>query len=153
MLDRLANYIGSLLSLISAARRDRRDIRVDRIDRVAEALGGLTELFADLLAATDADGKVLFFSLNELEQRRLRVWNRWIDILSSDTYDALDPAYQQEIERCIHIAHAAPGDYVEEILLAQMCLSERFVDAETRRRFSASLDSLRNMSAKLRLTR
>lgn len=37
------------------------------------------------------------------------VWNRWCTILETNGYAGRDAQTQAEIERCIEIAHAAPG--------------------------------------------
>ena len=58
---------------------------------------------------------------------------------------------QAEIERCIEIAHAAPGAYVEEIYLVQIALSNGSVPKEVRERFAESIERLRNLAVKLRL--
>lgn len=58
---------------------------------------------------------------------------------------------QTEIEKCIKIAHAAPGAYVEEVYLAQMAIADGRVPPQVRERFAKAIDSIRDLTTRMRL--
>lgn len=118
---------------------------------LAAELEGLADLMDTLLQVTGPEGRIARERVAELELQRRRIWNRWCTILGSRGFASRDARIQAKIERCIEIAHAAPGAYVHEIYLVQISLSEGAVPAEVRVRFADSIDRLRNLAVELRL--
>lgn len=143
----LPNLLGWLLS------RRREQVLDERESTkvLATELERLSELMEDLLKATNADGSVVHASTKDLEFRRRRIWNRWCAILGTHGYASRDAQTQAEIERCIEIAHAAPGAYIREIYLVQIALGTGQVPPFVRVRFAESIERLRNLAVKLRL--
>jgi hypothetical protein len=118
---------------------------------LAAELEGLAELMEGVLEVAGPDGCIAPEGAKGLAFRCRSVWNRWCTILDSNSYADRDAHTQAEIERCIEIAHAAPGAYVEEIYLVQIALGEGSVSTEVRERFAESIERLRNLAVKLRL--
>jgi hypothetical protein len=118
---------------------------------LAAELEGLAELMEGVLEITGSDGFIEPKGVKDLAFRSRTVWNRWCTILGSNGYASRDTRTQAEIERCIEIARAAPGAYVEEIYLVQMALGDGSVPTEVRERFAESIERLRNLAVKLRL--
>lgn len=118
---------------------------------LAAELEGLAELMEGVLGVAGPDGCIAPEGAKGLASRCRSVWNRWCTILDSNSYAARDAHTRAEIERCIEIAHAAPGAYVEEIYLVQIALGEGSVPTEVRERFAESIERLRNLAVKLRL--
>lgn len=118
---------------------------------LAGELDSLADLMDAVLQVTSPDGRVAKERAADLEFQRRRIWNRWSTILDSRGFASRDEQAQAEIERCIEIAHAAPGAYVHEIYLVQIALSEGVVPVEVRVRFAESIERLRNLAVKLRL--
>lgn len=144
----LSDVLGWLLS-------HRRDLVLDKREStkaLAEELERLAELMEDLLKATGANGSIVQASIHDLELRRRRIWNRWCAILDSHGYASKDTQTRAEIERCIEIAHAAPGAYIEEIYLVQIALGNGRVPSEVSVRFADAIDRLRNLVVKLKLS-
>lgn len=106
---------------------------------------------SNVLNVTSPEGIIQQDKLPELELLRQQVWGRWISILDTRGYASQDPLIHEEIEKCIKIAHAAPGAYVEEILLIQMDLSEGRISQENRERFSRSISSIKDLTTRMRL--
>ena len=104
-----------------------------------------------VLEVTGPDGCIAPEGVEDLAFRCRSVWNRWCTILDSNGYASRDAQTQAEIERCIEIAQAAPGAYVEEIYLVQIALGEGSVPTRVRERFAESIERLRNLAVKLRL--
>lgn len=132
----------------------RRELVVDARESskaLAAELESLAELMEDVLKVAGPDGRIALEGAKDLAFRSRRVWNRWCTILDSHGYASRDVKTQAEIERCIEIAHAAPGAYVEEIYLVQIALGEGTVPTEVRTRFAESIERLRNLAVKLRL--
>jgi hypothetical protein len=144
----LSDVLGWLLS-------HRREQVLDKREStkvLAEELERLAELMEDLLKATGAKGSIVQASIHDLELRRRRIWNRWCAILDTHGYASRDAQTRAEIERCIEIAHAAPGAYIEEIYLVQIALGNGRVPPEVRVRFVDAIDRLRNLAVKLKLS-
>ena len=135
-------------------RSQRREQVVDRRQRaliLADKLDALAQLMQDVLDVTDAHRDISIDRAPELERFRKRVWDRWVAILGETGYATADPELQSEIEQCIKIAHAAPGAYVEEVLLAQVGLAKGNVSTEVLGRFASAIDSLRDLTTRMRL--
>jgi len=114
-------------------------------------LEGLAELMEGVLKVAGPDGRIALEGTKDLAFRCRSVWSRWCTILGSHGYASRDAQTHAEIERCIEIAHAAPGAYVKEIYLVQIALGEGSVPIEVRERFAESIERLRNLAVKLRL--
>lgn len=123
----------------------------ETIKTLADELDKLADLMSNVLNVTSLDGYIQQNKLPELEIVRQQVWVRWISILGTSGYASQDPHIQEEIEKCIKIAHAAPGAYVEEIFLIQMDLSKGRISQENRERFSRSINSIRDLTTRMRL--
>ena len=144
----LSNLLGWLLT----RRREQVLDKRESTKALARELEQLAELMDDLLKATGADGNIVQASTHDLEFRRRRIWNRWCTILGTHGYASRDAGTQAEIERCIEIAHAAPGAYIKEIYLVQIALGNGRISPEVRVRFADALERLRNLAVKLRLS-
>ena len=136
--------------LLSKRREQAVDAR-ESSKALAAALEGLAELMKGVLEVTGSDGCIAPEGAKDLAFRCRTVWNRWCTILDSNGYASREAQTQAEIERCIEIAHAAPGAYVEEIYLVQIALEEGSVPTQVRERFAESIERLRNLAVKLRL--
>jgi len=136
--------------LLSKRREQAVDAR-ESSKALAVELEGLAELMKDVLEVTNPDGCIAPEGAKHLTFRCRRAWNRWCTILGSNGYASRDAQTQAEIERCIEIAYAAPGAYVEEIYLVQIALGKGSVPTEVRERFADSIERLRNLAVKLRL--
>lgn len=106
---------------------------------------------AEVLSVTAPNGKIQPDRLPELDLMRKRVWNRWVSILGTSGDATQDAEVQAEIKKCIQIAHAAPGTYVEEVYLIQIGLAEGYIPAEIRSRFASSIHSLQDLTTRMRL--
>lgn len=144
----LSNLLGWLLS----RRREQVLDKRESTKALAVELERLAELMEDLLKVTGADGSIAEASTHDLEFRRRRIWNRWCAILDTHGFASRDAQTQAEIERCIEIAHAAPGAYIKEIYLVQIALGAGQVPPEVRVRFADAIERLRNLVVKLRLS-
>jgi len=136
--------------LLSKRREQAVDAR-DSSKALAAELEGLAGLMDDVLKVTGPDGRIAPDGAKDLAFRCRSVWNRWCTILETNGYAGRDAQTQAEIERCIEIAHAAPGAYVREVYLVQIALGEGSVPTEVRERFAESIERLRNLAVKLRL--
>lgn len=136
--------------LLSKRREEVLDAR-ESSKALAAELEGLADLMECVLRVTGPDGRIAPEGANELAFRCRSIWNRWCTILDSRGYASRDVQTQAEIERCIEIAHAAPGAYVKEIYLIQIALGDGSVPTEVRNRFAESIERLRNLAIKLRL--
>lgn len=142
-----------LFRWILSIRRERTlDKRASTFDLAAE-IDRLADLLDGVLKASTPDGNLNLELLPSLEAAHRKVWSRWVTILGTSGYASQDPNVQQEIEHCIKIAHAAPGAYVEEVLLVQCCVAEKRIPIDLRERFSTAIYNLRNLSTKMRLNR
>lgn len=142
-----------LLKWLFTIRKEKaREKRATTVDLATE-IDGLADLLENVLKATSPDGSLNLELLPGIHSAHRKVWTRWVTILGTSGYATQDTELQQEIEHCIKIAHAAPGAYVEEVLLVQMCLASKNVSIESRNRFESSIDNLRNLSVKMRLNR
>jgi hypothetical protein len=140
-----------LFRWLTTLRRDQTlDARASE-DLFASELEQLAMLMDDVLKATGSDGRLVAENVHDLQYRCRRVWNRWCAIADSRGHKVRDAQTQAELERCIEIAHAAPGAYVREVYLVKMALSEGYVSPDVRVRFSESIDRLRNLAVKMRL--
>ena len=144
----LSDILGWLLSHRRAQVVDQRE----SIRTLAIEIERLADLMDDLLQVTGSDGVILVPTTKDLEFRRRRIWNRWCTILGSDGYASRDPQMQAELERCIEIAHAAPGAYIREIYLVQTALGNGHVPPDVRTRFAESAERLRNFAVGLKLS-
>lgn len=144
--------VSDVIGWLLARRREQVLDKRDASKALAEELERLAELMEDLLKVTDADGNIVHASTRDLEFRRRRIWNRWCTILGTDGYASRDAETQAEIERCIEIAHAAPGAYIQEIYLVQIALGTGLVPPDVRMRFADAIERLRNLSVKLKLS-
>lgn len=140
----IAKWIHSLL-------RNRVLDKKEKARTVADELESLADLLTQVLEATGPDGEIEQAQVAELDRLRHRNWNRWASILGSDGFGSQDPETQAEIERCVKIAHAAPGAYVDEILKVQEVLAGRSISPELRERFANSIDRIRDAVTRLRL--
>lgn len=145
------NIIANFVSLLFKWYRERVLDKRETTTTLARELEGLAELMSEVLKVADAEGNISKAKLPELDLMRKRVWSRWVSILGTDGYATQDAKVQSEIEECIRIAHAAPGAYVEELLLIQQSLVEEKVPSEVRTRFSISIHNLQNLVTQLRL--
>lgn len=143
--------LSDLLKWLLSKRREQVVDARESAKALAAELDGLAELMEALLQVTGADGRVARDRAADLAFKCRRVWNRWCTILDSNGYASRDTQTQAEIERCIEIAHAAPGAYVKEIYLVQIALGEGSVPADVRARFAEAVERLRNLAVKLRL--
>ena len=142
-----------LLKWLFTIRKEKAQVkRTTTVDLAAE-IDRLADLLESVLKATSANGILNLELLPGLETAHRKVWSRWVTILGTSGYATQDPELQHEIEHCIEIAHAAPGAYVREVLFVQMCIASKEVPIELRTRFETSIDSLRNLSVKMRLNR
>lgn len=142
----LPDVLGWLLS----RRREKILDQRESTKALALELEVLADLMDDLLKVTDADGRIQT-GTRDLEFRRQRIWNRWCAILETRSYTSGRDTTQAEIEHCIQIAYAAPGAYIEEILLVQIALGNGVVPSDVRTRFARAIERLRNLAVKLRL--
>ena len=143
-----------LTSIFVWLRTRRREQVVDERDKnraLAAELDKLADLMVEVLKVTDAGGRIQNDKLPELDIIRKRVWNRWVSILGSSGYATRDSELQAEIEKCIRVAHAAPGAYVEEVYLAQIGILQGYIPLEVRARFSRAIHSLQDLTARMRL--
>lgn len=145
------NILTSIFGWLRARRRERVVDERDKTRTLAAELDKLAELMVEVLKVTDAQGRIQNDKLPELDLIRKRVWNRWVSILGSSGYATRDAELQAEIERCIRVAHAAPGAYVEEVYLAQIGISQGYIPPEVRARFSQAIHSLQDLTARMRL--
>jgi hypothetical protein len=143
--------LSDLLKWLLSKRREKAVDARESTKLLAAELDGLADLMDALLQVTSADGRVARERASDLEFQRRRIWNRWTTILSSSGFASRDEETRAELNRCIEIAHAAPGAYVQEIYLVQIALSEGRVRTDVRVRFAESIERLRNLAAKLRL--
>lgn len=143
--------LSDVLGWLLARRREKVLDKRESSKALAEELERLADLMEDLIKATAADGSILQASTHDLEFRRRRIWNRWCAILATHGHASQDARIQAEIERCIEIAHAAPGAYIEEIYLVQIALGNGRVSPEVRVRFAEAIERLRNFAVKLKL--
>lgn len=147
LVNMLGNFISWMLSFCRARVLDERykkEVLADELDKLAE-------LMTDVLNATKSNGRIDEEKLQDLELLRKRVWNRWVSILGESGYATQDSELQAEIEKCVRIAHAAPGAYVEEVYLAQMGIAGGYVPHEIRERFAGSIDRIRDLTTRMRL--
>ncbi|MNF56694.1 hypothetical protein D3C84_381930 [compost metagenome] len=148
--------MGVLLDLfkwiLSIHRERALDKRASTVDLAAE-IDRLADLLDHVLKASTPGGSLNLELLPSLEAAHRRVWSRWVTILGTSGYASQDPDVQKEVDRCIKIAHAAPGAYVEEVLLVQFCVAEKKIPIDLRERFSTAIDNLRDLSTKMRLNR
>jgi hypothetical protein len=144
-------FLTNILRWLFSLRRERVLDKRDATKTIAVELDKLAELMSEVLKVTSSNGSLQQDKLPELELMRRRIWDRWISILSSESYEKQDPKSRAELEKCIRIAHAAPGAYVEEIYLVQMSIAEGFVRNDVRERFAKSIDAIRNATTRLRL--
>ena len=141
-------------SAIGCLRLWRRERTVDKREitkSLAIELDNLAELMSELLLVTEADGQIKQEKLEELEILRQRVWSGWVTILGTSGYASQDPELQAEIEKCISIAHAAPGAYVEELYLAQIGMAKGRISHEVRGRFAKSIHNIQDLTTRMRL--
>lgn len=151
MIETILSAIQTLFSFSSREDRKRgRTIETTRL--IGVELENLADLFTFVLEASEPNGKIKLEKINELCALRIRNWNRWGSILDSGAYQLLTIANRQEIETAIKIAHAAPGDYIDELFMIQKAESECEISLEIRAQFSGSIAKLRDVAAKLRLT-
>lgn len=146
----IAIFSDILKWLLSRRREQALDAR-DSTKTLAAELDSLAQLMEDVLIIAGPDGRIKAEGTRDLECRRRTVWNRWCAILGSQSYASLDANTKEEIERCIEIAHAAPGAYIKEVYLVQIALGNGSVPPEIRDRFAESIHRLRNLAVKLRL--
>lgn len=145
------SILGNIFNWVLSFRRERAlDSRYTK-EILANELDKLADLMTDVLEATKANGQLDVDKLPELERFRNRVWNRWVSILGESGYATQDPELQTEIEKCIRIAHAAPGAYVEEVYLAQIGIADGIVPLEVRDRFADAIDKIRDLTTRMRL--
>lgn len=146
----LAIFSDVLKWLLSKRREQAVDAR-ESSKALAAELESLAELMEGVLEVTNPDGCIEPEGVKDLAFRCRIVWNRWCTILDSNGYASRDAKTQAEVERCIEIAQAAPGAYVEEIYLVQIALGHGSVPTQVRERFAESIERLRNLAVKLRL--
>lgn len=143
--------LSDLLKWLLSKRREQVVDARESSRALAAELEGLAELMQSVLHVTGPDGRIATEGTKDLAFRCRRVWNRWGSILDSRGYASRDADTQAALERCIQIAHAAPGAYVEEVYLVQIALGEGTVPTDVRVRFAESIERLRNLAVKLRL--
>lgn len=143
--------LSDVLRWLLSKRRERAVDARESSKALAAELERLAELMEGVLEVTDPDGCIAVESIKDLASRCRIVWNRWCTILDSTGYASRDAKTQAEVERCIEIAQAAPGAYVEEIYLVQIALGHGSVPTQVRERFAESIERLRNLAVKLRL--
>lgn len=145
------NFLTPLFGWLRSRLRENEVDKRERVKILASELEKLAELMTEVLKSTDTLGRIQSDKLVDLEMKRKRVWDRWVSILSSSGYARHDADLQTEIEKCIRIAHAAPGAYVEEVYLAQIGISEGIVSLETRQRFEKCVHRLQDLITRMRL--
>jgi hypothetical protein len=145
------SILSDVLKWLLSKRREQVVDARDSTKALAAELEGLAGLMERVLEVTGPDGRVAPESVKELALCCRTVWNRWCTILDSHGYASRDTKTQADVERCIEIAHAAPGAYVKEIYLVQIALGEGSVPTSVRERFAESIERLRNLAVKLRL--
>lgn len=145
-------FLSNLLGWLLSRRREQVVDKRESTKALADELERLAELMEDLLKVTGADGSIVQASTHDLEFRRQRIWNRWCTILGTHGYASRNAQTQAEVERCVEIAHAAPGAYIKEIYLVQIALGDGLVPPEARVRFANAIERLRNLAVKLRLS-
>lgn len=144
-------FISDLLKWLVSKRREQAVDARESCKALAAELEGLADLMEDVLKVADPAGRIAPNGVPDLALRSRSVWNRWCTILESHGFTSRDTRTRAEIERCIEIAHAAPGAYVKEIYLVQIALGQRSVSRDVRERFAESIERLRNLAVKLRL--
>ncbi len=145
--------LGDILRYLLTKRREHVVDRKDTVETLATELDKLSDLMSRVLDVTSPAGHIKHEKLPELEILRKQVWNRWVAILGTDGYVSQDPETQEEIEKCVKIAHAAPGAFVEEVYLVQLCLSEGYIRQKTRVRFSKAIGDIGDLTTRMRLNR
>jgi len=145
------NILIDILKLLFSLHKDRATKVTEKSKVLADELDKLADLMSEVLRVTSADGRIQKERIPELDLLRQRVWYRWVSILGTNGYASQDPDIQAQIERCIRIAHAAPGAYVEEAYLAQISIADGRVSQEVRERFAKSIDRIRDTTTRMRL--
>lgn len=140
-----------ILKFLFSLHKDRATKVTEKSKVLADELDKLADLMSEVLRVTSADGRIQKERIPELDLLRQRVWYRWVSILGTNGYASQDPDIQAQIERCIRIAHAAPGAYVEEAYLAQISIADGRVSQEVRERFAKSIDRIRDTTTRMRL--
>lgn len=140
-----------ILKFLFSLHKDRATKVTEKSKVLADELDKLADLMSEVLRVTSADGRIQKKRIPELDLLRQRVWYRWVSILGTNGYASQDPDIQAQIERCIRIAHAAPGAYVEEAYLAQISIADGRVSQEVRERFAKSIDRIRDTTTRMRL--
>jgi len=150
----IETVLGVIQTLFSASARAKK-----KRERIAEAtrlvgveLDNLANLFSLVLEATDPDGKIKSEKISELHALQIRNWSRWQSILESGAFNLIPDEDRKDIESLINIASAAPGDYIEEILLVQNALRDGQISTEVRNQLSGSISRIRDKATKLKLT-
>lgn len=144
MLSEIINWVLTFGRNRAEDKRKKTIILSDELDKLAD-------LMEKVLEVTTPDGVIQESKVIELDHLRRKVWNRWTFILESKGYREQRTSVKNEVEACIRVAHAAPGDYVEEIYLIQKGLADGFIDKEIRRRFQRCIDRIRDVNTKMRL--
>lgn len=145
------NILIDILKWLFSLHKDRATEVTEKSKVLADELDKLADLMSEVLRVTSADGRIQKERIPELDLLRQRVWYRWVSILGTNGYASQDPDIQAQIERCIRIAHAAPGAYVEEAYLAQISIADGRVSQEVRERFAKSIDRIRDTTTRMRL--
>lgn len=143
--------LGEILGWLLSKRREEIVDKRESTRLLASELDKLADFMSEILKVTAPNGKIQQDKLPELELIRDRVWNRWCSLLGTSGFASQDPEIQSEVEKCIYIAHAAPGAYIEEILLIQESFYEGYVSKEVKDRFAKSIDKIRDTTTKMRL--
>lgn len=145
------NFVIELIKAIFSARRNHVIEHRETKRILADELEDLADLMDQVLAATGPDGRISADRVPELDRLRQRNWNRWVSILGTDGFASQDPDEQAEVERCVRIAHAAPGSYIDEIFMVQKGLHGGYIPIEIREHFAVSIDRLRDVVTRMRL--
>lgn len=135
----------------SARIEKKREKRLEAIRLVGIELENLADLFSFVIEATEPNGKIKASKVDELAALRIRNWNQWVSILDSGAFELLDSTDKEEIKSLIKVASAAPGDYINEILLIHEAETNGEIPIELRAQFSGSISKIRNKATKLRL--
>ncbi|MDE0127984.1 MAG: hypothetical protein OXQ86_00260 [Gammaproteobacteria bacterium] len=145
------SILSDIVQFVLAKRRQRTVEKRESVERLAAELDKLADLMSEVLEVTSPAGEIRREMLPDLDEKRRQVWNRWVTILGTHGYATKDRELQEEIEDCVKIAHAAPGAFVEEVLLCQLCLSKGHVNQEQRLRFAKSISRLKDLTTRMRL--
>ena len=147
----IMSMIIAVLQLLRIMKREKIVDRREATKILADELDKLADLMSNVLAVTSPTGLIRQENLPELDVARKQVWNRWTTILETRGYASQHPETLKEIEKCISIAHAAPGAFVEEVYLVQESLSKGSVTQVTRNRFLQSINGIRDLTTRMRL--